>query len=143
MDPLVALAAVAALVLVTAVLGGIAHKRGARVKRLEGAKSKSIDLDSLGVSSPDGSWSIVQFTTEWCAQCPGVARSIRHSLGDRGDTVFAEVDLTSRAELAAQHGILQTPTVFVVDPDGNLAARLSGPVKGSQVVAVIDSAVLT
>ena len=90
-------------------------------------------LDALGASG-----TLVQFSTQLCARCPGTRRVLQQLAAEREGVRYLDVDLTDDVDLAARLHILQTPTVFVLDPAGRLAARYGGPPRRDQLVAEID-----
>jgi thiol-disulfide isomerase/thioredoxin len=74
----------------------------------------------------------VQFSSPACAPC----RSVRRVLGDLVATdptlAHIDVDATERLDLARRLSILRTPTVLLLDPDGRVARRFSGPITPEQ-----------
>jgi thiol-disulfide isomerase/thioredoxin len=96
-------------------------------------KSEVIDLDQIGahkngypVTEPGKSATLLQFSTEYCGQCPAVRRSLAQIEYRTGGVLHAEVDLTDRLDLAAKFKISQTPTVFVLNGKGEVTFRVSG-----------------
>lgn len=60
-------------------------------------------------------------------------------LDGRPGARLAEVDLTTRGDLAGRYAVTRTPTVFVLDGDGRLRAR----VKGAAEVETLRAALAT
>jgi hypothetical protein len=60
-------------------------------------------------------------------------------LDGRPGARLAEVDLTARGDLAGRYAVTRTPTVFVLDGDGRLRAR----VKGAADVETLGAALAT
>jgi thiol-disulfide isomerase/thioredoxin len=96
-------------------------------------KSEVIDLARIGahkngypVTEPGKSATLLQFSTEYCGQCPAVRRSLAQIEYRTGGVLHAEVDLTDRLDLAARFKISQTPTVFVLNAKGEVVFRVSG-----------------
>ncbi len=96
-------------------------------------KSEVIDLGQIGahkngfpVIEPGTSATLLQFSTEYCGQCPGVRRSLAQISYRTGGVLHAEVDLTDRLDLAAKFKISQTPTVFILNAKGEVTFRVSG-----------------
>ena len=96
-------------------------------------KSEVIDLGQIGahkngfpVIEPGTSATLLQFSTEYCGQCPGVRRSLAQIEYRIGGVLHAEVDLTDRLDLAAKFKISQTPTVFILNANGEVTFRVSG-----------------
>ena len=96
-------------------------------------KSEVIDLARIGaqkngypVTEPGKSATLLQFSTEYCGQCPAVRRSLAQLEYRTGGVLHAEVDLTDRLDLAARFKISQTPTVFILNAAGEVVFRVSG-----------------
>ena len=77
---------------------------------------------------------LVQFSTEYCGQCPGVRRTLSQLEYRFGGLRFAEVDITERLDVAAHFNISQTPTVFLLDEKGHLIYRMGGVPKMNQLL---------
>lgn len=69
---------------------------------------------------------LVQFSTEYCGQCPGVRRQLLELEQQHSDLLYLDVDITDRLNLAAHFSVSQTPTVFVLDPRGEIKSKISG-----------------
>lgn len=69
---------------------------------------------------------LLQFSTEYCGQCPGVRRQLQEFEAKTAGLLYLDVDITDRLNLAAHFSITQTPTVFVLDPGGKIKFRISG-----------------
>ena len=81
---------------------------------------------------------LIQFSTEYCGQCPGVRRALSQIEYRNGGVSFIEVDLTDRLDLAAHFSISQTPTVFVLNPSGEITFRISGAPKPGVIQAELE-----
>jgi thiol-disulfide isomerase/thioredoxin len=135
-DPLLALALVIALAAGALIAGVVGRFRSGRARTAR--TSERADLAELGVAQPGSAASIVQFSTEYCAKCPGVRRALEAVVQGDEEVVFAEYDLTHRPDVAARHRVLQTPTVVVFDATGIETARFSGAVRTPAVSRVLD-----
>jgi thiol-disulfide isomerase/thioredoxin len=69
---------------------------------------------------------LLQFSTEYCGQCPGVRRQLLEFEEQTAGLLYLDVDITDRLNLAAHFSVSQTPTVFVLDPKGEIKSRISG-----------------
>jgi thiol-disulfide isomerase/thioredoxin len=103
-------------------------------------RSPAIDLERIGahkngfaVKELGKSATLLQFSTEYCGQCPGVRRSLSQIEYRTGGVLHAEVDLTDRLDLAAKFNISQTPTVFILNPKGEVTFRVSGVPKAGLI----------
>jgi thiol-disulfide isomerase/thioredoxin len=136
MDFFTAAALTAALVLVAVAAGVVSRMRAGRKRRVTvgDVVASDVNLDALGPVA-----TVVQFSTEFCARCPGVKRALTGAVADEAGVEYTDVDLTHRPDLAAQFRVLQTPTVLVVDPAGNVAARFAGTVPLAAVRAELDA----
>jgi thiol-disulfide isomerase/thioredoxin len=69
---------------------------------------------------------LLQFSTEYCGQCPGVRRQLLEFEEKTTGVLYLDVDITDRLNLAAHFSVSQTPTVFLLDPKGEIKFRISG-----------------
>ncbi len=72
---------------------------------------------------------LLQFSTEYCSICPSVSRLLSQLEYRNGGLLHLEVDITNRLDLAAHFQVSQTPTVFILDPQGQIKFRVSGAPK--------------
>jgi thiol-disulfide isomerase/thioredoxin len=122
-----ALVAVAVL-LAGAVVVGVLHRRSQGRAR-HAAASAPIDPVRLGDVQFGRSATLVQFSTELCAKCPSVRRTLT-AVADAHDGVrHVDVDLTHRPDIARDFGILQTPTTLILDGRGVIRTRLGGALR--------------
>jgi len=136
MSPLAGAAAILALLLVALLAGVLLKRRGARVREVtEGAR---IDPAEFGATALGPAGTVVQFSTEFCARCPGVRRTLAELVRDREALSFIHVDVTDKPALAKKYGLLQTPTVLFVGADGVPNARLSGTLTRGVLAEAID-----
>lgn len=124
-----------ALIAVALVAGFTWRALDGRRRRGGGHPVDPHDLDN-GALGPVST--LVLFSTETCARCPQVRRMLRQVAQDRSGVEQADIDLTHRAELAQRHGILQTPTTFITDPDGVVLARFAGVPRRSDIEAALS-----
>ena len=81
---------------------------------------------------------MLQFSTEYCGQSPGVRRQLAQLEYRMGGLSHLEVDITDRIEIAAHFGISQTPTVFVLNPRGEIVYRVGGVPKLPLLLAELE-----
>lgn len=103
-------------------------------------RSPVIDLERIGahkngsaVKKLGSNATLLQFSTEYCGQCPSVRRSLSQIEKSAKGVLHVEVDLTDRLELAAKFKISQTPTVFILNPKGEVTFRVSGVPKAGLI----------
>ncbi|MFK4760374.1 thioredoxin family protein [Microbacterium sp. ZW T5_45] len=122
MSPVLAFSLLGALL----VVGVIA---GAAIRLLDGRRRGGGHL-LFDAAHSDGELgataTLVQFSTETCARCPQVRRMLSDIAADGDGLEHVEVDLTHRPDLSTRYRVLQTPTTFVVGPDGIVRARFNG-----------------
>ena len=123
--PVLALVATASLV-------GIAYRllrgRGHRVRRGQHIDLRRLRATKNGIltTEPGKQATLIQFSTQYCGQCPGVRRQLAQ-LEQRLDGIsHLEVDITDRLNVAARFSINQTPTVFLLNSEGELVYRVGG-----------------
>jgi len=72
---------------------------------------------------------LLQFSTEYCGLCPGVRRQLIDLEKQTDGLLYLDVDITERLDLAAHFSVSQTPTVFVLNPRGEIKFRVAGTPK--------------
>jgi thioredoxin-like negative regulator of GroEL len=128
MDPLIAAAALAGLVAVSAGIGVVWRARDGRVNVVSDTAAADIFTPSHlpGVESFADRATLVLFSTELCSRCPPTERMLRQVASQHSGVDVTVVDLTSRPDLASRFRVLQTPTVLVIDGNGRQVARSVG-----------------
>ena len=81
---------------------------------------------------------LLQFSTEVCSPCRATHTVLDRVANDRDGLNHVDLDITHRADLAAQFNILQTPTTFILDATGTIRARIGGAVKRDTILAELD-----
>ncbi|GLI25817.1 thiol reductase thioredoxin [Agromyces rhizosphaerae] len=138
MDPLLALGAVATLVAGTSLLGLVLKRREGRATAAKGerADAAELDLDALPARA-----TLLQFSSEFCARCPGTARALGEIAATDGDLAHVELDVATHLELASRFHVTQTPTVVVLDGDGNALQRFAGAPMRADVTAALPPSI--
>lgn len=128
MDNLLAVLALVGSATLVGLAYRLLHGRGHRVK-----SRKKIDLVRLSPSRKNQASTelgekatLLQFSTSYCGQCPGVSRQLTAMDDSSAELRHLEVDITDRLDVAAHFGINQTPTVFLLNPKGELVYRVGG-----------------
>jgi thiol-disulfide isomerase/thioredoxin len=137
MDPLIASVVLASLLVLTALLGTVLLRAPQRTKRLRG--EEKVDPAELGVERLGADATVVQFSTEFCARCPSVKRTISELVGRYASVDFVHVDVSRNARLARKYRLVQSPTVLILDGGGAPRSRLSGAVTRQSVAEEIDA----
>lgn len=124
MTALDALLALLALVVVAAGAGVFLRARQGRVRR--DSAHEMVDPRRLGADGLGERATLLQFSTEMCARCPGVHRMLSGIADAREGVRHLDVDLTHRPDIAKHFAVLQTPTTFILDARGAVQSRIGG-----------------
>jgi thioredoxin-like negative regulator of GroEL len=142
------LIAVVAVLAVASALGLAQRRRQGKFKSLvrtdlarSPAEAGSRDvLTASDLGAPLGERAtLVQFSTEFCSNCPQTRRMLGEVAAERAGVELVEVDAAARMDLTRRLNVLATPTVLVLGPDGAIASRASGLPRKSEVLAVVGS----
>lgn len=137
MEPIQAATVVLALLVVSTVLGLLWRLRQGRVRAAGGAEV--IRAADVGASVDFGvRATLLQFSTEFCARCPGTRRLLGQAADTRSGVAHVDVDLTHRAELATRYNIFQTPTTLILDGAGRVRARVGGVPHRAEIDRQLD-----
>jgi thiol-disulfide isomerase/thioredoxin len=123
-DLLSAFIGLAALLGVTVAAGVLLRWRQGRPQRHiahEVVEPHRLGADALGESA-----TLLQFSTEMCAKCPGVHRLLSTVADGREGVRHLDIDVTHRPDIARHFHVLQTPTTLVLDRHGVVQTRFGG-----------------
>ncbi|WP_051224464.1 thioredoxin family protein [Pseudoclavibacter soli] len=144
MNLLPALAIVIGIVLVATVLGVWQQRRSGRVVAQSGEPTDAPADSQPKLASIVGEFgalgqraTFVQFSTEYCANCPSVRRSLSAISDEHADIEFIEIDVGQRLDIAKQADVMKTPTVLVLDGGGHSVARIVGPPKRADLAQLV------
>jgi thiol-disulfide isomerase/thioredoxin len=84
---------------------------------------------------------LVQFSSAFCAPCRATHRILSDVAGMLEGVRHVEIDVESHLELVRRLDIRRTPTVLVLDAEGDLVTRASGQPRKADVIAAIGKAV--
>lgn len=131
MNPIAAAAVLVALVAVATALGLVWRARTGRARSGSGI---TVTASELGAHARLGSAAtIVQFSTEFCGPCR-IAERVLDDVARRHDGVaYIDVDLTTSPHLAGRFGVLQTPTILLLDAAGGIRSRIGGVPRADEV----------
>jgi thiol-disulfide isomerase/thioredoxin len=119
-----ALVVLAVLLTATVLLGAFLQWRQNRPQRHishEVVQPQRLGADGLGEFA-----TLLQFSTELCARCPGVHRTLSSVADAHPGVRHLNVDLTHRPDIAKHFHVLQTPTTLILDRDGAVQTRFGG-----------------
>jgi len=119
-----ALLGLAALLAVTVGVGVLLRWQQSRPRR--SIPHEVVEPARLGAERLGDRATLLQFSTELCARCPGVHRTLSSVAGAQDGVVHLDVDLTHRPDIARHFHILQTPTTLILDRDGIVQTRFGG-----------------
>jgi thiol-disulfide isomerase/thioredoxin len=83
---------------------------------------------------------LVQFSTSFCATCPGTRRLLSDVASGTPGVRHVEIDAEERLDLVRRVEVMRTPTVLVLDRDGRVVRRASGPPTRAEVVSALELA---
>ncbi|WP_062209887.1 thioredoxin family protein [Demequina oxidasica] len=112
-------------------------RRNGVVRRVE--VPGSLSSETLGAQRGFRA-TFVQFSTPMCAKCPGTAVLLQQVASEFKDVEHIEIDATERLDLARQFDIMRTPTILVLNTDGVVVARMSGPPSVAQARESLEAA---
>ncbi len=124
MDLFLALIMLAALLAATLGIG--LFVRWAQNRPRRGDPAEIVDPRRLGAETLGDSATLLQFSTEFCARCPGVHRTLSDVAAQRPGVLHLDVDLTHRPDIAKHFHVLQTPTTLILDRHGVVRTRFGG-----------------
>jgi thiol-disulfide isomerase/thioredoxin len=126
----------AALVAGSTALGFLYLSFNGRVRRQSGrevVRAKEVGATALGSKA-----TLLQFSTEVCAPCRTAHRVLGTIAKERFSVKHLDVDLTLRPDLATRFGVLQTPTILILDGYGRVRARIGGAPRPEVVRVELD-----
>jgi thiol-disulfide isomerase/thioredoxin len=145
MHPLAAFGLILALVAVATGVGMLWRRRQGVVAAVPEPATDApstawvIRPADVAASVPFGAQAtLLQFSTEFCAKCPGTRRLLGAVAESRAGVVHLDVDLTHRADLANRFNIFQTPTTILLDGSGRIRARVGGVPNRAQLARQLD-----
>ena len=139
MNPIVALVVIAGLVVVATLLGALWRVRTGRIRQASGPR---VTPEALGPGITLGSdATIVQFSTEYCGPCRVAERLLTTVADSRPGVDYIDVDLGRRPHLASEFGVVQTPTILLLDAAGGIRSRIGGVPRAAEVAQRLDQIV--
>lgn len=126
----------AVVLLIAALLGlGLRVNQGL-IKRAKKHPNFSVDFNKFGNLGSLGT--LIQFSTEYCSNCPASKTILREISVTNPAIKFIEIDAQENFELAKKLSVLATPTVLILDEAGDEIARFSGKPKKDKLVNFIN-----
>jgi len=85
-----------------------------------------IEPSRLGAPPLGERATLLQFSTDMCARCPAVHRTLSDVADSSEGVVHLDIDLTHRPDIAKHFNVLQTPTTLILDRNGVVQTRFGG-----------------
>ncbi|AZQ32925.1 thioredoxin [Streptomyces cyaneochromogenes] len=132
---------VCVVVLAVASAYGVLHRRRSGRVRVRGRDDgKRLGAAELGEALGERA-TLVQFSSAFCAPCRATRRVLGEVAGMVPGVTHVEIDAEDHLDLVRRLGILKTPTVLVLDADGNVVRRATGQPRKADVIAALGEAV--
>ena len=138
-DVVLRLLVVAAIIGVAAAVGWWWQRRDGRVTAGDGTGGFTPDqLADVGLD-PVGSEAVaILLGSPTCTPCVTVKRVLSEVADERDRFRWVYVDAADHLELTRIHHVLRVPTLFVLDPSGQILARTSGVPGKRDLLRVLD-----
>jgi thiol-disulfide isomerase/thioredoxin len=133
MDAVPALLVIAGLIAFATVLGLVLRARSTRVSVGCGGEEPLLAVDGAEVT-------LVQLSSPVCSACVAMRRVATELIAADGTIAHREVDVVDAPDVAARHSVLSTPTILVLDRQGQVRSRLIGAVAPHEVRTAVDAA---
>ena len=122
---------IAGLIAVATVFGLVWKRGQGKVVEVSG---QTISLNYRAA----GKTTLLQFTTELCAPCAQLKPRLEQIALFRSDVEHRVVDAVEHLDLANNLSVRSTPTTFIIDPDGQIRARIHGVAPAEVFINAID-----
>jgi len=122
----VQLVGVIGLVVVLVLVAGFVILRRRFDGRLRAAVQPERSLAEVGIALPADNDAVVQFSGEFCAICTPARTLVQRVLRDHPDIARIEVDVAEHLTAVRALDIRRTPTLLIVDEQGQVVHRSSG-----------------
>ncbi|OCC07255.1 thioredoxin family protein [Streptomyces sp. PTY087I2] len=103
-------------------------------------RGQRLDADRLGAELGERA-TLVQFSSAFCQPCRATRRTLIEVAGMVDGVAHIEIDAEDRLTLVRELGITKTPTVLVLDAEGEEVRRATGRPRTVDVVAALGHAI--
>lgn len=110
--------------------GAFPRDAGATAADRLAAADLGIELDTRAT--------LVQFSSKICRYC-GPTRRVLTEIADRYAVTYIDIDAEERLDLARRLTVLRTPTVLLLDANGRVTHRVTGPPRQAELTAVVGA----
>jgi thiol-disulfide isomerase/thioredoxin len=122
----------------------VARRRAARFRPLQHSsvpgrpQAQVLTLTSADLSHELGArGTFVQFSSATCATCPQVRRVLAELAAAEPGVVHVDLASEDHMDLVRRFSVYRTPTVLLLDPDGAVRSRTSGPLTPARALAAL------
>ncbi|MEU8986055.1 thioredoxin family protein [Streptomyces sp. NPDC048558] len=122
------------------VYGVLQRRRSGRVRVRGRDDGKRLGAAELGAALGERA-TLVQFSSAFCAPCRATRRVLGEVAGMVPGVTHVEIDAEDHLDLVRRFDVLKTPTVLVLDADGNVVRRATGQPRKADVIAALGEAV--
>lgn len=84
---------------------------------------------------------LLEFSSAFCAPCRATRRVLAEVAGMTPGVAHIDIDAEQRLDLVRALGVLRTPTVLVLGPDGAIVRRASGQPRKADVIGALGLAI--
>jgi thiol-disulfide isomerase/thioredoxin len=107
--------------------------------------SKETDVERLGAAELGTELgeraTLLQFSSAFCAPCRATRRVLTEVAGMVDGVNHVEIDAESHLDLVRRLNVLRTPTVFILNAEGDIVRRGSGLPRKADIVAALGETV--
>ncbi|MBT2422005.1 thioredoxin family protein [Streptomyces sp. ISL-22] len=125
---------------VASAYGVLQRRRSGRVRVRGRDDGKRLAAAELGEELGERA-TLVQFSSAFCAPCRATRRVLGEVAGMVPGVTHIEIDAEDNLDLVRRLDILKTPTVLVLDADGNVVRRATGQPRKADLIAALGEAV--
>src|SRR2546423_13724436 len=116
---------------------GAVRETGALTLGSDAAAADRLAAADLGIEL-DTRATLVQFSSKICQYC-GPTRRVLSEIADRFAVTYIDIDAEERLDLARRLTGLRTPTLLLLDGDGRVTHRVTGPPRRAELTAAVGA----
>jgi thiol-disulfide isomerase/thioredoxin len=126
------------LVLLATIFGVLLISKSGKARRIN--NGEQIDLSEIRATKNGKpatklgkEITLLQFSSNFCSSCKQTSVLLETVEKSREGLLHIDLDITNRLDLAKRYGILQTPTILVLNSRGAVISRIVGAPKQSTI----------
>ncbi|MEY3933883.1 MAG: hypothetical protein RLZZ606_482 [Actinomycetota bacterium] len=131
------------LVLLATIFGVLLISKSGKARRIN--NGEQIDLSEIRATKNGKpatklgkEITLLQFSSNFCSSCKQTSVLLETVEKSREGLLHIDLDITNRLDLAKRYGILQTPTILVLNSKGVVISRIVGAPKQSTIETEIE-----